>query len=200
MAIKERISQINQKLAENQISSETRSNKEEITPEDKESSQNTKTNEDPKDVYIQDKLAQKSKETGKFSEEFLKSNVIEGLDLRMSSIFSNQMFNTLSQNLTSHHKNNFNNLLDNHCLFDKNSVLSSEKKNKNIFFKTTKKNQCNDQKSKSNELYFDSKNEILSPLNAKENNREEKFFLSKKTKFKENNIDLLLCNYYIFLF
>ena len=150
-------------------------------------------------VYLE-KSTLGPKDHVKFSEDFIKPIMIEGWDMRLSNMFSNPQYNTYPPYLSSPSRNTLNNMnfigsIDYSYKF---GISNVEKKSKNIFFKTTKKNLFNGQKIKKNSC-LETKNEVCVTFKAKENFQEEKQFLSKKTKFKENNIDLLLCNYFYLL-
>lgn len=201
MEFKENNSQNHENVNDNHTVSEMGEERERESREENEAIVHQISKENVKDDYLEEKSTIKNKEHTKFSEEFINPSLSEGWDMKLPSIFSNQLISVYPPYLSSPRQNSLGNInfMRNLEKCQKYGVSNSEKKNKNIFFKTTKKNLSIDQKIKK-EASMDLKSAGCVTFNTKENFAEERQFLSKKTKLKENNIDLLLCNYFILLF
>jgi len=201
MEFKESNSQNHENVNDNHTVSEIGEERERESREENEPGDNQLSKENIKEDYLAEKSTLRNKEHTKFSEEFINPHVSEGWDMKLPNIFSNQLISMYPPYLSSPRQNSLGNInyMRNLEICQKYGVSKTEKKNKNIFFKTTKKNLSIDQKMKK-EASFDLKSVGCVSFNTKENFAEERQFLSKKTKFKENNIDLLLCNYFILFF
>lgn len=199
MEFKESNSQNNENVNDNHTVSEIGDEKDRESREENELQDDQLSKEKINEGYLGDKSTLKNKEQTKFSEEFFNPHLSEGWDMKLPNIFSNSQISMYPPYLSSPRQNSLSNInyIRNLEMYQKYGVSNTEKKNKNIFFKTTKKNISLEQKMKK-EANNDLKSVECVSFNTKENFAEERHFLSKKTKFKENNIDLLLCNYFIY--
>jgi hypothetical protein len=199
MELKESSNQKADLVNDNHTESEAACERDKESQEDDQFEENVGSKDKLHGALISEVKGSKLKEQSKFSEEFIKPVLPEAWDIGVPNIFPNPLFNTFSayQTQSGQGRLTSESYLKNIDFSEKFSLGQADKKNKNIFFKTTKKNYQLDQKIKQISQ-ISSNEQSCSRFISKENFQEERQFLTKKTKFKENNIDFLLCNYFIY--
>lgn len=150
------------------------------------------------DALIGDSEGLRGLNQGQFRQEFIKPTYNQGWGMPLPKIFENQLNEVFPsfppRNVRSSASEvGFHKIGDSGLKFCKAQV---DKKSKNIFFKTTKKNLYQEPKA-SKVVQLSVKGENSSRFMSSVSLPEDHQSASKKPKFKENNIDLLLSNYFI---